>query len=340
MVLTVSSGGIYLNIKYVQNLRDKLQKRVKNFNSIKNTDIFHSQLKQFREFLRSKSVFLGITDDLAHQYHSVEQAADNIMNRIGSPLMCDNELEQAALSYFIIMKCADSNDAIEWNISMFYQPSGSLEAALKNFISNFLKPLCEYLDEQLSDQNFVLIILLRYKQKCEWFQRDRLYRLWESANEKRKGEKILRRHLLEYLHDQGFSIFEEPSSASGEIDLIAAYENGQRVFIETKVFNKEKGMGKQYIIEGFKQSYLYFEDHNAPTGYLIIYKTCQDDLKFTLTNEERSIPFVVYNNKTIFLVNIDIFRYGVSASKRGPLKPIEITEDDLVKSLKVDLNNN
>jgi hypothetical protein len=329
-----------MNCEYIQDLRDKLQKRVVNFNSINYPEIFHSQLKQLWEFLRSKSVFLGITDDLVRQYASIEEAADNIMNRKSSPQMYDNECQHAALSYFVIKKCAESDDAIEFRVSMFYQPSNNLKDALNNFISNFLKPLYEYLDEQLSDQNFVLTFLLRYKQKCEWFQRDKLYKLWENANENRQGEKILRYHLLEYLHDQGFSIFEEPSSASGELDLIAAYENGQQVVIETKVFNNEKGMGKQYIVKGFKQAYLYFEDHNAPAGYLIIYKTCQDDLKFTLANEEQSIPFVVYNNKTIFLVTIDIFPHEVSASKRGALKPIEITEDDLVKSVKEDLSNN
>ena len=48
---------------------------------------------------------------------------------------------------------------------------------------------------------------------------------------------------------------------------------------------------------------------------------------------------VIIVNKTIFLVNIDVFPHEVSASKRGSLKPIEITEDDLVKSVKEDLNN-
>jgi hypothetical protein len=42
------------------------------------------------------------------------------------------------------------------------------------------------------------------------------------------------------------------------------------------------------------------------------------------------MPFIVHNNKTIFIFTIDISPYKKSASKRGPLKAVEITEADLI----------
>ena len=72
-------------------------------------------------------------------------------------------------------------------------------------------------------------------------------------------------------------------------------------------------------------------DYNEPFGYLIIYNTSGKDLRFALVNQEQSTPFVVHNSKTIFIVTIDIFPYETSASRRGPLRTVEITEEDLIR---------
>ena len=44
-------------------------------------------------------------------------------------------------------------------------------------------------------------------------------------------------------------------------------------------------------------------------------------------------PSLTVNNKTIFFVVVDIFEYGTSASKRGPMKSVDITEQELVQSV-------
>jgi hypothetical protein len=40
---------------------------------------------------------------------------------------------------------------------------------------------------------------------------------------------------------------------------------------------------------------------------------------------------VIHNNKTIFLVTIDICPHETSASKRGHLRAVEITEQELIR---------
>jgi hypothetical protein len=49
-------------------------------------------------------------------------------------------------------------------------------------------------------------------------------------------------------------------------------------------------------------------------------------------------PSFTINNKTIFFVVIDLCDHGASASKRGKLASIDITDKDLVHSIEDGLN--
>jgi len=133
-------------------------------------------------------------------------------------------------------------------------------------------------------------------------------------------------NLYEYLHDQGLDFMIEPFSVSGEVDLIAAQKTDDPLIADAKIFTSRKG--KTDFARWFNQIYIYTCDYNEPFGYLIIFKICEEDLRFALTNQTQSTPFVIHNNKTIFLITIDIFPYEAPASKRGLLKAIEINEQD------------
>ena len=248
--------------------------------------------------------------------------------------MFESELEGVGISYFLIERCVGtlserSDDRIEVQIGGAYGHHKTGEG-LEFFRTYFLEPLYEYIDEQLDDQRALLSLLVRYKQRCEWFNRQALCRAWEADTS--KGENTLAFDLYEYLHDQGISFHLEPSSASGKIDIISAQESESPLLADAKIFNPEKGKGKNYLASGFNQLYQYTLDYNEPVGYLVIYKTCEPDLRLALSNRASSVPYVIHNNKTIFLLVVDIFPHSESASKRGPLKPIEITEDDLIRS--------
>ncbi len=173
-------------------------------------------------------------------------------------------------------------------------------------------------------------MLTRYKHKCEWFQRRTLFDLWNDNSS--KGEKNLALHLYEYLHDQGLDFMIEPSSISGEVDLIVDQRGEERLVADAKIFNGSD-RGKSYISKGFRQVYQYLLDYNQSIGYLIIYKVCEQDLYISLPYKSQLLPFSIYNCKAIFFLVIDLFPYDSSASKRGALKSIEITEDDLIKVL-------
>ena len=157
--------------------------------------------------------------------------------------------------------------------------------------------------------------------------------MWE--NNQQIGEKLLAKNLYEYLYDQGIDFFIEPASISGEVDLISSQNSDDPLLADIKIFNPEKSKDKRYICNGFNQVYTYTLDYNESFGYLVIFNTCETDLRFSLSNQEISTPFVLHNNKTIFLITIDIFPYSKSASKRGVLKTIEITERELINKVEV-----
>ena len=84
---------------------------------------------------------------------------------------------------------------------------------------------------------------------------------------------------------------------------------------------------------GYRQVYEYTKDYNEPFGYLVIFRTCEHDLAIPTERQETAVPFITHNNKTIFLVVIDIFDYPESASRRGKLQASEITPAQFVESL-------
>ena len=325
-----------MNAEYIQNSRHKLQKRVERLKSTGLTE-FQGFLKQFLGFLRSHPMFLGILEDLERRYPSLKAEVERIFKFERKDF--HNELEHAAASYIVLKKCAEDPDDLQAaTIGGLYGNPQDQGEALERFKSVFLEPLYVYLYEQIDDQKVILPLLVRYKQKCEWFQRKRLYDLWQADTT--KGERNLAFHLYEYLHDQGLDFVIEPYSASGEVDLIAAQKSDDPLIADTKIFNPQKAKGKGYIVRGFNQIYQYTLDYNQPFGYLVIYNTCGQDLRFSLTGQDQSTPFVIHNNKTIFIISIDIFPHETTASKRGPLKTVEITEQDLIRIIKEENQTN
>ena len=182
----------------------------------------------------------------------------------------------------------------------------------------FLEPFYEYVDEHIDDQQAILYFLRKYKHRCEWFRREQIHKL--AADETRKAESSLAFDLYEYLHDQGIDFSIEPKSASGQPDLVTEQVGDDKVVADAKVFWPDKSKGKTYIISGFNQVYTYLRDYNEPFGYLVIFKMCEDDLKFMVPPTTSMFPSLSHNNKTVFFVIVDICEYEGTASKRGAIE--------------------
>tara|TARA_R110002095_G_scaffold153786_4_gene133625 strand:- start:2605 stop:3636 length:1032 start_codon:yes stop_codon:yes gene_type:complete len=323
----------------VQRLRYKLQKRVRKVNSA-GFQTFHFALLRWWGFLINDEVLSGILHQLSGLATSSEEDAKRILE--GERLQGDTEDEEAALAYWIIKACyvAGDNSGIEMAIAHRYSHATNHNEALELFKEIFVEPLYEYIDEQIDDQRAVLGLLRRYKHNCEWFQRNEVLDIYQKEVErgtqegkKGRGEKQLALHLYEYLYNQGLSFSIEPTSISGEADLIASQNTDDPLIADVKLFDPSSSKNKSYIIKGFHQVYQYTLDFNEPFGYLVIYKTCEDGLAISAGNQEQSTSFVTVNGKTIFIVIIDLYPHDKSASKRGKLKTHPISEDEFVTQI-------
>lgn len=322
-----------MDSNYIQNIRYKLQKRVRRLNST-DYQIFHFTLKQFWGFLNENEVFTGIMDSIEAQYPQVNKEVDKIFSK-KQGLVFDTEQENAAACYFVLKRCVASDDRMqEVRIGQIYSHESKYNDILEAFKDIFIEPFYDYVDENLDDQGAILALLRKYKHVCEWFKREDLFKTWE--NDTGRGEKKLALDLYRYLYEQGIEFYIEPSSKSGEVDLISSQIGENRLLADAKIFNPESSKGKSYLLSGFNQIYTYTSDYNEPFGYLVIFKTCEEDLSFTVEHSAINFPVVTHNGKSIFFVIVDIFPHSKSASKKGPLKTIEISASDLVGKLKMD----
>ena len=322
-----------MDLEFIQALRYKLQRRVRRLNST-DYQLFHFSLKQFWGFLQKSIVIVGIIEDLKARFPAQDKKVEPMFsgNRGDGGLLWSDEDEHAAASIFIIEKCVKSdNQMVEVNIGHKYSHKSNYNEILESFKDNFLETAYDYIDEKLDDQRLLLGLLRKYKQKCEWFQRDYLYDRCIQHTE--IGEKILANHLYEFLHDQGIQFSIEPQSVSGEADLVSIQSGEEAIVADAKIFWPEKSKNISYLCKGFNQVYLYTADYNEPFGYLVVFNMSGKDLRFSLENYSLNFPFIVHNAKTIYFITIDLFPYETSASKRGKAESYIISEADLRKKI-------
>lgn len=316
-----------MNPLFIQNLRYKLQKRISRLNSADDGDLFIITLSQFFIYFEKQPTFSGIVEILLSRFPNLDETINKIVSD-NQNLYGESEEEAAAIGYLVLKELIDKPDSI-FDIGYAYRRTGETHEALEVIKEIFVEPFYEYVDENLDDQRAMLALLMRYKHRSEWFLREKL---WDYSKTERRAEKTLAIDLYSYLFDQGIDFAIEPSSITGEIDLIASQQSDDPLLLDVKVFDGD-GRGKSYIRKGFNQIYTYTQQYNEPFGYLVIYKTCERDLRFSLKHDS-NIPIVTHNHKTIFLLTIDIFPNPKPVSQRSPIQAVEITEEELVKILK------
>jgi len=316
-------------------LKIKLERRVSRLLSHNDKLTFHDVHKELWTFVRKNSVLNSICKTIEIKYPDlkleiIDFFETETLENFNLFKVSNYEEELYAMyAYFITQEAIkkDKKPYIEISIGKSINSgTNNRNSALNKFKQEIIKPLFEYIGEQIDEQKLTIDLIRRYKQKSEWFNRKKLYSIWKDNS--RKGEKLLALNLYEYLFDCGLEFNIEPWSIDGEPDLVLA-QKSDPLIADAKIFKGDK----QYIINGFSQVYRYTVTFNQPFGYLIIYKTCEKDLRFSLKNQTQSTQFITCNNKTIFIMVIDIYNYETTASKRKQVKSIEITEQDLIDGL-------
>jgi hypothetical protein len=313
-----------MDSQYLQQQRFLLQKRVRRLNSCDHR-LFHSAFVQFWNFLKAHPLFAAVLAKLDAEAPSHEEDLNVLLKQGDGIPVFEREEEAMAFTFRLLQHCAgqpvDGRRGPEVNIGHAISNDSEFSASLNAFRDAYLEPFYEHLDEALDQQAAVLSLLLKYKRKVEWFERKQVA---ELAG---RGERTLAEHLYAYLFDQGLNFHIEPQSASGEADLVAS-----ELVLDAKVFDGDR-RSVAYVKSGVNQLLTYTRDFHQNTGYLVVYKTCAEDLQFSFERTDSLVPFITLSGKTLFLLVVDICEHEKSASKRGTNKAYRIAEDDLSVTL-------
>lgn len=286
------------------------------------------ELKLFFEFLMTHPILYSLLEELRVNMPSFDEWYKRMaqQRRIFWP---STEIERVRLCLAFLEHCIGSDKESEpTDIAHNTGWHGtSLANAAHFFLEQFLMPFYEYLDQHVEEHSSTLYILEKFKLRSQWFERKHLYDLY-SADVSR-GETNLDGVLREFLFDNGIEYpFSTPASTSGRADIVASLHTPDPVVIEVKVFDADS-RGRGHVRQGFRQVHEYMTDYNKAVGYLVIFNVCDKDLQFTLTNSDKP-PRVHLNNKTIFLIVVDIFHDVRPASERPQLEVYEIKQDELL----------
>ncbi len=145
----------------IQNLRYKLQKRVRKLNAA-GYDSFHFSLVRFWSFVEQNHILSGLLESMAVLVESAKSDAATIV--AGQTLHGETEAEEACWAYWVLKSCVENpsyqKNSMEINIAQAYARGATKhDDALEYFKDLFVEPLYEYLDEQLDDQRAMLSLL-------------------------------------------------------------------------------------------------------------------------------------------------------------------------------------
>ncbi|MBZ5531340.1 MAG: hypothetical protein LAO20_07910 [Acidobacteriia bacterium] len=283
--------------------------------------------KQFFAFVEANPILESVISELvARNPQSVQEVGTAPR---GSQIYGETAEQAAAIAYTKWKAYAAQEKMQE-----FYNhvhTSDGFEAGLDKYRDWYVEPLFDYLDEVLEDANVILLTLIRYKHKVEWYRREELQKLFEANSS--QGEKVLAKNMYEYLFDQGIPFHVEPQTASGRPDVVSLEDSDHPFIGDYKVFDAA-GRGATYIKKGLYQVHQYCCDYNESVGYLIVFNVSNKQLRLELPSSGDGVPCFEYGHKTVFITVVDIHAHEVSASCRGIPETVTISADELIREMK------
>src|SRR5439155_20954598 len=298
----------------LQNLRSKLRNRRALIAACSHQE-FLSYSRQFFAFVEATPALKALIIELLARNSECEKrefAAMHAQTAFASgPTSLGDTAGEAATIACVRWRAFAGQDSPH---AFFMDAAGGVQGSLNTYRRWYVEPLFDYLDEALEDGNVILATLVRYKRKVEWYRRAEVLDLYQSDTA--RGEALLKRHMSEFLFDEGLDFHVEPASASGEPDVVSLENSGQPFIGDAKIFN---GANAGHVKKGFHQVHRYCSDYSEATGYLIVFDVSEKQLRVNLPSSD-GIPRLEYNHKTIFLVSIDICEHVGTASTRGSMR--------------------
>lgn len=293
---------------------------------------YHFSLKRFWNEINNDPIW----SDLLISIKILSQATENSFifentdGLIQTSREPQNELGHIIRCYSLISLCSNSqNNEIELVTARTHgapnRPEQSQDT-IRAFHDYFIKPICNFLLEEVDNKGILLSLMKIYKKKAEWFKKQELQEL--SNQTPSQSESSLKKNLYEFLLDKGINFSIEPNWNRSEIDIISDEGDEDRLCIEVKVV-KESRRAKPSVKSGFIQIRSYLHTFSESIGFLLIYKNIEQDLIFNLNGMEKGIPYLIIDHKIIYFILIDIFPHENTPSERSSIKQIFISLEDL-----------
>jgi hypothetical protein len=208
----------------------------------------------------------------------------------------------------------------------------STNDAIEIIRGEVIEPILEFIDERLDSRNAIIGILKKYKQRCEWFYRQRMRDFVDQNLEGKSGERALMIDLNSYVHQESLEFFVEPASASGEADVVLRDSDGRYIVIDGKYIDEKSSHAsiRTKLASGFHQVYRYCHDYDEPLGYLVVF--IRQSTRIRLECEQSDgLNYLQIGGKIIYFIEIFISDEP-SASKSGVATEIVLTKEELVKT--------
>ena len=166
-----------------KNLRYELQIR-RNRVLDSNHSTYISELKLFFDFLRNQHYLLSIVEELKINPPNTKKWMDEGVDRATGVKLPETEFERVKLCLALLEEIRDNGDTIIFVLGEATGCySGNLTDLVQHTVSYFIKPLYDYLDSRVEENNSILYVLKRFKHKVEWFKREELFNLYEKGGE-------------------------------------------------------------------------------------------------------------------------------------------------------------
>lgn len=292
---------------------------------------FGHQLQFFFSSIEKSNHLSALISEAVSCYPQTEAQLETITDKIEkhSDFKFSSEIEQAAICFQLLKYFAKELGSFNVHESMIFGYN-DFEATKSEIIDNYIAPITNYFHDKLDKSNSTIFLLEKYKKRTEWFTKKELTKLYSSAS--KSYEQIFEDDLRLFLFDQGIEYpFSTPQSVSGRADIIGEIETNDPLIIEIKIFDRERGYGKDRIKEGFAQIVKYAQDYNKDVGYLVIFNMDNVEINFTTGESDRTFPpSFMFNNKTFYFIVVNALVIE-SASKIGSLKAIDINVQELTK---------
>lgn len=212
-------------------------------------------------------------------------------------------------------------------------PHINYEDAIETLRDVAIDGLYEFLDERIDARNVLYAILVKYKQRSEWFHRSRLRQIASEGLEGKIGERALAVDLHEYVLDQGVEFIVEPLTASGEPDLLLRDSDGRYIIIDAKYIPSDaaRSLIREKMASGFNQVSRYCDDFNEPEGFLVSFVCTDKKIRLEL-EEADGMRFLTIGGKKVYYMPLSIAELP-SASKAGKARGVRISATELLEVL-------